>query len=79
MNSNTRPDRDPFSFSLRGIRAVNSHAIVPAVADGGIHSSQGARPACRHAPAQDDRRSVVARQVEAVLARYFAHGCCTSA
>jgi hypothetical protein len=79
MYSSTTPDRDPFEFSLRGIRAANSHAFVPAVADVGIDRMRN-EPAGRPSdPAPGHPRSAVVREVEAVLARYFAHGVCTAA
>lgn len=77
MHSNTQHDRDPFTFSLRGIRVVNSHAIAPAIAGNGINRAADARlrrpatPCCGQPDAT--------RQVEALLARYFAHGCCNPA
>jgi hypothetical protein len=74
MHSDTKHDRDPFTFSLRGARAVNSHAMVPVVADDGINRAgaplvgQQARSASRGGP------SALVRQIEALLARYFAPG-----
>jgi hypothetical protein len=74
MHSDTKHDRDPFTFSLRGIRVVNSHAVVPAIADNGINRAMDARRT--HLPAQRCCHSATTRQIEALLARYFAHGCC---
>jgi hypothetical protein len=76
MDSNIKPDRDPFTFSLRGIGVANGHSMVPAVAGDAINRAWDARlrRASRTAPAGE--AAVATRQVEALLARYFAHGCC---
>lgn len=79
MHSDTKHDRDPFTFSLRGIRVVNSHAIAPAIAGHGINRSWDARLRRRPAPAPRDDQSPATDQVESLLARYFAHGCCNAA
>lgn len=77
MHSDTKHDRDPFTFSLRGIRVVNSHAVVPAIADNGINRAMDAR--LKRLPSQRCCNSATTRQIEALLARYFAHGCCNAA
>lgn len=77
MHSDTKHDRDPFTFSLRGIRVVNSHAVVPAIADDGINRATDAR--LKRLPAQRCCHSATTHQIEALLARYFAHGCCNAA
>ena len=87
MHSNTQHDRDPFTFSLRGIRVVNSHAIAPAIAGNGINRAADARlrrPATPCCGQPDATRKVSKARVdrvgvEALLARYFAHGCCNPA
>ncbi|KPK51492.1 MAG: hypothetical protein AMJ59_27945 [Gammaproteobacteria bacterium SG8_31] len=76
MRSNTKLARDPFTFSLRGIGAVNSHFSVPAVADDAINRVWDARLTQPSRPVQGSNRSGVTHQIETVLARYFAPGCC---
>ena len=77
MHSDTKHDRDPFTFSLRGIRVVNSHAVAPAIAGNGINRVTDAR--LKRLPAQGCCQSATIHQIEALLARYFAHGCCSAA
>lgn len=77
MHSDTKHDRDPFTFSLRGIRVVNSHAVAPVIAGDGINRAMDARRT--RLPAHDCCHSATTRRIEALLARYFAHGCCTAA
>ncbi len=77
MNSDTKLRRDPFAFSLRGIGVVSSHAMVPAVADSGINKAWDARLR-QSSPEHRDGQEQSSRQVEALLARYFAPGCCAS-
>lgn len=72
MRSNTKLVRDPFTFSLRGVRAVNSHSPMPVMADNGINRAWDTR--LRRLPRAD--RAPATRQIETVLARYFAPGCC---
>jgi len=89
MKSNTKHNRDPLTFSLRGARWVNSHAMLsviaddgamlPVIADDGINRSWEARLRRRPAPAPCCEESAPTRQIEALLARYFAHGCCSAA
>lgn len=79
MHSDTKHDRDPFTFSLRGIRVVSSHAMAPVIADNGISQTRDGSPGHLPAPASRSDQSAAARQVETVLARYFAHGCCDAA
>jgi hypothetical protein len=79
MKSNTKHNRDPLTFSLRGARWVNSHAMLPVVADDGINRAWDARLRRRPAPAPCCEESAPTRQIEALLARYFAHGCCSAA
>ena len=79
MDSNFRIDRDPFRFSLRGIAVAGSHTFIPAVADDGINRGWQAR--FNPSPESPDQRSPsdATRQIETLLARYFAHGCCEAA
>lgn len=79
MNSDTRHDRDPFTFSIDGIRTVNSHAMAPAIANNGINRTWDARLRRAAAPAPRGDRAGATDQIEIVLARYFAHGCCNAA
>jgi hypothetical protein len=78
-HSDTKHNRDPFTFSLRGIRVANSHAMVLAIADNGINRAWDARLGRLPRPAPQGGRSAGTQQIEAVLARYFAHGCCAAA
>ena len=79
MKSNIQHNRDPLMFSLRGARWVNSHAMLPVIADNGINRAWDARLRPRRASARCCEESAPTRQIEALLARYFAHGCCNAA
>ncbi|MCU0977047.1 MAG: hypothetical protein MUC71_12180 [Steroidobacteraceae bacterium] len=79
MHSDTKHDRDPFTFSLRGIRVVNSHAMAPAIAGNGINRAWDARLSRLPLPAVRCNQPAATHQIETLLARYFAHGCCTPA
>lgn len=79
MKSNTQHNRDPIRFSLRGTRSVNSHAMVPVIVDHGINRAWDARLTRRRPVASCRNESAVTLQIEAMLARYFAHGCCNAA
>jgi hypothetical protein len=79
MHSDTKRDLDPFTFSLRGIKVVNSHAMAPVIADNGINEAEGALSGHLPAPAPHSEPTAATRQVETLLARYFAHGCCDAA
>ena len=79
MHSDTKHDRDPFTFSLRGIRVVNSHAMAPVIADNGSSQTRDASSSHMPAPAPRSDQSAATHQVETLLARYFAHGCCSAA
>ena len=78
MHSETKHDRDPFTFSLRGARVVSSHAFAPVIAGRGINRAWDARLGRRASRATRGGRSPTTHRVEALLARYFAHGCCTA-
>ena len=79
MHSDTKHDRDPFTFSLRGIRVVNGHAVAPAIANTGINRTWDARLGRPSTASQRCDQSAATLQIEALLARYFAHGCCSAA
>jgi hypothetical protein len=79
MKSNIQHKRDPLKFSLRGARWVNSHAVLPVIADHGINRAWDARLRRRRPSARCCEESAPTRQIEALLARYFAHGCCNAA
>jgi hypothetical protein len=79
MKSNIQHNRDPLTFSLLGARSVNSHAMLPVVADDGINRAWDARLRPRRPSARCCEESATTRQIEALLARYFAHGCCNAA
>jgi len=79
MKSNIQHNRDPLMFSLRGARWVNSHAMLPVIADNGINRAWDARLRRRRPSARCCEESAPTRQIEALLARYFAHGCCNAA
>ena len=70
MSANNYPVRDPFAFSLGGVASINSHALVPAVADNQLHGIP-ARPASP----TDGSRSKRIHAVEDFLARHFAPSC----
>ena len=78
MNSDTKLRRDPFAFSLRGMGTVNSYAMVPAVADHGINRTWDARLRELPRTAGNGDQPAPTHQIEALLARYFAHGCCAA-
>lgn len=66
--------RDPFRFSLRGRAAINPYVIVPTVPDDKINEAWDARlqtPAC---PEVREDQPGTARELENLLARYFAPG-----
>lgn len=79
MQSNSQYNRDPLRFSLRGARWVNSHAMLPVIADNGINRAWDARLRRQFPAAPCSEESAPTRQIEALLARYFAHGCCNAA
>lgn len=79
MKSNTQHNRDPFTFTLRGARWVNSHAMLPVIADNGINRAWDGRLRRRLPTAPCCGESAPTRQIEDLLARYFAHGCCSAA
>lgn len=78
MYTDTQHGRDPFEFSLRGSRLAAPCAFVPAIADDGFHRARSGRPGHPRTVARRGRRSGTARQIERLLARYFAHGCCAA-
>ena len=73
---------DAFTFSLGGVAAVNSHAIVPALANNQINRAWDQRlgqpadnPADNGEPRLEDQPETTIREIEDFLARYFAPGC----
>jgi hypothetical protein len=74
MKSNIQHNRDPLMFSLRGARWVNSHAMLPVIADNGINRAWDARLRRRRPSARCCEESAPTRQIEALLARYFGDG-----
>lgn len=79
MKSNNQHDRDPLAFSLRGTRSANSHAMVPVIVDRGLNMAWDARLSRRRPAARCRDDFELTSQIEALLARYFAHGCCNAA
>jgi hypothetical protein len=79
MQSNNQHNRDPLRFGLLGARSVNSHAMLSVIADNGINRAWDARLRRRLPTASCCEESAPTRQIEALLARYFAHGCCSAA
>ena len=67
MYAKATPARDRFTFSLGGMAAISSYAFAPATANDGINKAWDKR--LRHIDQPD-----TAREIEAVLARYFAPG-----
>jgi len=70
MSAKNYPVRDPFAFSLGGVASINSHALVPAVADDKLH-----RTPARPASPNDGSRPKRIHAVEDFLARHFAPSC----
>ena len=70
MSAKNYPVRDPFAFSLGGVPSINSHALVPAVADDTLQRIP-------HKPASpsDGSRPTRIHAVEDFLARHFAPSC----
>ena len=74
MSAKANPARDAFKFSLSGMAAINSYALVPAIADDRINRAWDRRLS------QDlEDQPDTAREIEDFLARYFAPGCCRAA
>lgn len=69
MYAKANPARDRFTFSLGGMAAISSHALAPAVAADEINKAWDER--LRREPIDQPD---TAREIEAVLARYFAPG-----
>ena len=74
MYETANPGRDAFTFSLRGLTAIASFTLAPAIADDELNKAIDGRLA----EDRDPGRSVV-RDFEEYLARYFAPGQCGSA
>lgn len=77
MFEKANPARDPFTFSLRGMAAINSYAVATVVANDQINKARDRRLA--RSDQHRQTRPDLAMQVEAVLARYFAPGRCQQA
>ena len=77
MFKSAKPARDPFTFSLTGMAAINTHAIPAVVANNTINEAWNRR---LDAGEQGTSRptQLVAR-IEELLARYFAPCECHSA
>jgi hypothetical protein len=74
MRFKARRTRDPFRFSLRGRAAINPYVIVPTVPDDEINRAWDARLHAPEPPAVPDDQPSTARELENILARYFAPG-----
>ena len=74
MSDTTRPARDRFALSLGGAKSVNSHTLVPAIADDLRQDRKSVPP--QEVAASDivARGSRTVRGIEEFLARYFAPG-----
>lgn len=79
MSFEPKRARDPFTFSLRGMSAINPYAVVTAVDRDGINRAWDARLSRREEPASGLEERSTTRQIESLLARYFAPGCCDAA
>ena len=79
MFQKASPARDTFTFSLRGMATVNGYTMMPAVANDGINRAWSARLSRVHGPLESPAPPATVRQLESLLARYFAHGCCGAA
>ena len=69
MFEKAKPARDAFTFSLGGMTTITSFVAAPAIADDRLNKARDERVG----QAQDDQPNT-AREIEAVLARYFAPG-----
>ena len=70
MSAKTCYERDPFEFSLGGIKAASSFAFVPAIDGRALNRAWDRRLENGSAAGTD-----LAREIEDFLARYFAPGC----
>lgn len=75
MSHKTRPARDRFALSLGGAASVNSHTLVPAIADDLRQDRKPAPPRQAASTGVTARGSQIIRGVEEFLARYYAPGC----
>lgn len=74
MSAKAKPARDPFTFSLRGVAAINSYAPALAIADDRINRAWDERLG------KDlEDQPAMTREIEDFLARYFAPGRCREA
>ena len=74
MFEKAKPARDAFAFSLGGMAAKSSFVIAPAIADDRINKIRDERLSRDHEDQPD-----TAREIENVLAYYFAPGRCRAA
>ena len=74
MFEKAKPARDAFKFSLGGMTAKSSFVIAPAIADDRLNKVWDER----QSRDQQDRPDT-AREIENVLAYYFAPGRCRAA
>ncbi|MBT8090919.1 MAG: hypothetical protein KJO01_11990 [Gammaproteobacteria bacterium] len=74
MFNKAKPARDAFAFSLGGMTAKSSFVIAPAIADDRINKIRDERLG----RSQEDQPDT-AREIENVLAYYFAPGRCRAA
>jgi len=71
MFEKAKPARDAFAFSLGGMAANSSFVMTPAIADDRINKIRDERLS-----RDDEDQSDMAREIENVLAYYFAPGRC---
>lgn len=69
MSYKAHPARDPFRLSLGGVAAVNSYAMVPAIAADQVNLAWDER--LQQVP--EDQPDTI-REIENFLGRYFAGG-----
>ncbi|MBT8100456.1 MAG: hypothetical protein KJO82_11930 [Gammaproteobacteria bacterium] len=72
MVEKAKNGRDAFTFSLRGMTTIASFTPAPAIADDRLNTALDKRLRLR----QVDQPGTMIREIENVLARYFAPGCC---
>jgi hypothetical protein len=69
MFEKAKPGRDAFTFSLGGMTTIASFTAAPAIADDRLNKVWDERLRRPH-----DEQPDTAREIEDVLARYFAPG-----
>jgi len=74
MFEKAKPGRDAFTFSLQGMTTIASFTAAPAIADDHLNKVWDERLSrAQDGQPQEDQPST-AREIEKVLARYFAPG-----